>query len=836
MPISHTTATSGLLNLEERIDSLDAELERVEETLKSLEGEFCADFPCAPSSAVSRDRRCYNLSLHAKVSLKRPTNHQLLPGRSSRAICSRIEAFEKPLPKRPPFGGLHRATFVDGNRASTFGKEIRFRSDETGKCLASHTAAHVEIPSCDFLSTKTRVPSAVIPPLPDRLKGALDDPAKKWLSKVCAEAGVDLTTANARIPGFRALQGDLLAFIREEFEQHNFTNVEELASTSAGSDGPNESICSISTCEGIWSNVPEPGPGSYSPDFNLTSAKTKGTPFFSRYSAREGSPRKKQAGHTSESIKREAEPDLIIPCSTLSTRGGKINPNHGLALRAPSAGMADAVNAANRPFYQPDSVQVDSSMTAVNFADGAELGRLESAKVESGPGPGAYDIRPDVPPNHGPTISPEVCCEELQRREHAKERYQPPGPGFYERSLADGHVYPNARLPDLDRCVGHEMAFQRPPDHTADCGDLSPKWGATRNRSFSAIVLPEGRRARRYSSPGPGSYMRRAHFYDVDDQAVRCLRPDDSVVQWVQPRSKSQRIRLDSRSMLSLDADLFVRPRGRAAVIQPFAEKPRRRSWAPGDHWQLYDGGACPEPLGLATFSRQILFEQFLQCEKRWNYLEQRSANRQRMSARLSYDFPKIETLRERAPQYDFGALEGRPVEDAPSHYDSPREGDVLLLSPGWKLERPGPISLVDMARQFGRQNCLAGNDDFEELVLSPKVVGKRTNVFVDMARAVGRPERFDFSANIRVQDGDVKYTFHPSSKNDPSTDDALLIAPLPGDGLRRGVPECNFSLALGRKGIDPRIAETDTVAADSSVLLTEWKPRFSDKDRPSVK
>lgn len=64
--------------------------------------------------------------------------------------------------------------------------------------------------------------------------------------------------------------------------------------------------------------------------------------------------------------------------------------------------------------------------------------------------------------------------------------------------------------------------------------------------------------------------------------------------------------------------------------------------------------------------------------------------------------------------------------------------GDVLLLDTetAWKTAvEPRATGAVDMAKQLGRDDGDGLVDDFEELVLSPKRLERRSSCFVDMAK-----------------------------------------------------------------------------------------------------
>merc|ERR1711924_105466 len=102
-------------------------------------------------------------------------------------------------------------------------------------------------------------------------------------------------------------------------------------------------------------------------------------------------------------------------------------------------------------------------------------------------------------------------------------------------------------------------------------------------------------------------------------------------------------------------------------------------------------------------------------------------------------------------------------------------------------------------------------SDDFEELVLNPQPVQRRVPVYVDMAKAVGRPERLDLSAHLWADDDGRLYAYQPTAGMRLREEGAEELELRPERGRRlaeRQAKGGNFSHALGRAGVDPRVAE----------------------------
>jgi len=521
--------------------------------------------------------------------------------------------------------------------------------------------------------------------------------------------------------------------------------------------------------------------------------------------------------------------------------------------KVPTERMADAQAASKRPIYDASSSLVEPAVPAASFGEAPEVGRIDEVQVADAPGPGSYEVKPLVPGNMGAIILPEPPAPEPNASR--RERSAPPGPGSYDAAKAVGLVYPSSRSVDFSSREGHSMAFQLQPEYVVQYEDLSPKWSAIRRRSLSAIILPERLRRRVIPGPGPGSYLPRENFFDSDDQILQRLRSDKFVVPWVplrngisehlrgySDRPVDRALRGDPRPFLSLDGDLATRRRHRAVLVLPEASSvPLRQSWAPGDVWRLYGGDPSPEPEGLADFARRISFEDFPLHEARWRALDERGQKRDMPNLRLAYSLPSLEVTHERPPRPpDFAHYLSRSDDGGWPEDGSPREGDVLLLSLQGEREllHPRSVSLVGMARARGRPEMEPPDevDDFEELVLTPRHVQRRTPAPVDMARAPARPERPALSANIWADVDGVLYAYQPTAglQLRSEDDDVLFLAALPGDRLlRRRPPFGDFVRPLGRPGVDPRVPDGAPLPSDESVLLTGWEPRFRAPERP---
>jgi hypothetical protein len=185
-----------------------------------------------------------------------------------------------------------------------------------------------------------------------------------------------------------------------------------------------------------------------------------------------------------------------------------------------------------------------------------------------------------------------------------------------------------------------------------------------------------------------------------------------------------------------------------------------------------------------------------------------------------------------RAQHVDFSRVPGRPTDYPNGSIDSPREGDVLLLDTGAEKELLHPrVRQVDMCKQLGRMDAptLGGDmvsDDFEEIIIDPKPVQRRTPVYVDMALNSGRPEEPRFSANLWADKNGVVYAYQPTSGlqlRDTWAD--VLDLELPWEKLRRSAPMYDLERRLGRPGVDPRVDDVLAGGDDEEIILTHWSP-----------
>jgi hypothetical protein len=264
-----------------------------------------------------------------------------------------------------------------------------------------------------------------------------------------------------------------------------------------------------------------------------------------------------------------------------------------------------------------------------------------------------------------------------------------------------------------------------------------------------------------------------------------------------------------------------------------------RHSWADGEGWCLYDPPLAPEPEGLVDFSRRISFEDFRAEEALWQARRARGLRRHHANLRLAYSLPSLDVTHLCPPEApDFSLTTGRPPSDDAG--DSPREGDVLLLSCATErdLLHPRAPAPVDMARQLER-GAMDGDPRREpirdamggdELLLSPRPIQRRTPGYVDMARASGRPREVELSAHLWADEDGRLYAYQPSAGLHLRAEGAeeLLLNPSPGDQLLRQRPRGgDFSQAPGRPGVDPRVPVPGEKELQDVALLLNWEPRF---------
>eukprot|EP00929_Paragymnodinium_shiwhaense_P064817 TRINITY_DN32521_c0_g1_i2.p1 TRINITY_DN32521_c0_g1~~TRINITY_DN32521_c0_g1_i2.p1 ORF type:complete len:1175 (+),score=212.14 TRINITY_DN32521_c0_g1_i2:164-3688(+) len=726
----------------------------------------------------------------------------------------------------------------------TFGSEQRFPAQlpEADDAPAPQKLC----PSDKFLSTRSTSRSAVINP-----------PRKTGKQTKMSKTDWDGVPSVAYVagPGLRGVQGAWAALVRETL-QRSETPFEE-ASTEAGSERSAAETSILSDWSEVTTNGTSevPGPGAYSPDFNVVARRlSKGTPSFARYSARE---RKKPS---------EAEPDLPADDTVETSRPSARSPRCGLIAPLPSS-RARAVTEkaaedkakATRPFYDPRWVAVDPAIATPQFAPVAtgatETGRLEMPRKDAIAGPGTYDLPTLVPSGPAAIIAPLPTPKPSDAR--TDPLAETPGPATYESSVACTVVYPRSQALAFGPAVGHSMEFQKAPRYTTEYSALEPRWDSVLRRSMSAIILPVTRSVQLLPSalrapeePGPGAY-------DIErgDDLTKRIRGDMQIQRWLQPSHNMCEHehamftgKQDSRALPSPEDDAPLRRRHPAAVIHPLSRSMPSLRPQEEDNWKFYDLPGPPEPEGLADFSRRLDFEDFQDAEARWLAAERRGERSRKPSNMLSYSLPGLDTTMARAPAHDFSKAPERPQEDEDNGLDSPREGDVLVL--GMEAERnlfhPRLLTTVDMAKQLGRGSSCpprpssAEQDDFEDLLmLDPEPPKKHVPMFVDMARSTARASEPEFSANAwAVGDNGATYTYHTTqSQRARNPEEELALDTQPGERLLRPRSvECDFTRALGRPGVDHRVAagHGESVDLDQEQILTYWQPRFQNPRRRS--
>lgn len=826
----------------------------------------------------------------------------LRPGRWSRAVlpCPQLlRALRQPEPTQPY---LPERAPAKSQKSNTFGCEARFWQQRGGS--ASEAGGNLEEeesdlspekqmlrPSDHFLSSRGRPRAAVIAPAPSVKPRQLRE-AKRWLQKVAGEKKSPLAAvALASAPGLRGITSAWKALLQEEnlrAEDESSCNEEEdrdvdEASTDLGSDLGSE-LSSLFSVSSSSSTETAPGPGAYNPSFAAVESRLgRGALGFGGYSAREPKQKEVEEGVHDEASS-EASSGVSLPRSTgllpekhcadiaskPNCKGGKICPLPSTTPREPTASMREAEAAAKRPLsydvWNRDAVEPSVPVpilgpgldASVAVLETGRLERLENLQEEAPPGPGAYDLPTLVPGGQAVIIAPEpILSLQLQMRSHS----EPPGPADYDCHASQAQVYPRSVSAAFGPTEGHSMDFQKAQAYTVEYSEIDPQWDAIQRRSVSAQILPEhthsnivaAKLARRAPNVGPGEY-------DVNDDLAKRLRPDLSVLPWVQKRSGidehtdalfnefnmyGRRRALDGRPLLDVEADRATRRRHPEAIIRPLSEPPLRRSWAPGDIWRLYPAPPTPEPTGLASFARGLDFEAFALAKSKWRALEERHLRRLHPSGVLRYSLPDLEVTKPRVPAVDFAQLQGRPASDAGAIDDSPREGDVLLLSTHAERElfHPRVVAPVDMARQIGRQDGGTDEiDDFEELIIDPKPVQPRAPSLVDMARSRGRPEMPELDAHVWADEGHGVFTYQPTSgltAREADAEELDLEAAAARQHLFPRAPSADFARPLGRPGVDPRVdggkADTPWGAGrleEDEVILTNWQEPFQAPER----
>lgn len=680
-----------------------------------------------------------------------------------------------------------------------FGTEQRFAkgTPEQGPALGC--------PDDQYLSNRPSARSAVIPPV---------TPEKRRLKKVGG------AVAFAAVPGLRGHQSSWIALTRDVLQE------DEEASTEAGSE--------LGSGSSVWSSCASetPGPGAYSPDFAAAGppATARGTPSFGRYTAREPVKRLVVETSVAESETPSAAP---APPAVVPTRGGFI-----AASRRFEPESDEIKQAAKRPFYEVKHSLVEEACKSTAFLpENTSEGRLHQLKKGDALGPGCYEIPVSIPDGPSTIILP------LPKPIDAPKRNRPtsPGPADYDDDRAMAVLMPRLTGSQFGQAQGHGMEFQKVPKYTTLYKPLDPRWEALRRGSLSVVIPPSHQShalLRQFKfQAGPGSY-------ETDATAAHRIRADVHVQQWGHRRRHpgyehgrglytdhpvDLAVRGDPRLMLSADADLLLRRQPKGFVM-------RARSASPvlmDRRWRLYDPHPAPRPEGLANFARCVSFEDFKKQVAIWNARHELALQRNEPNTRLAYSLPSLEITKPRAyAGLEFDKVPGRPASDPGD--DEPREGDVLILSDHAErdLFHPRAPAFVDMRKQLGRPDPNGAQDetdDFEELILSPRPVQKRTPMYVDMSKGAGRPEQLDLSAHLWADDNGILFVYQPTAglRLRDEYADELDLSPLRADGkLRLQARSADFSRALGRVGVDPRLPAPEP-DPEEEVVLTNWKPRF---------
>mmetsp|Transcript_9211 Transcript_9211/g.20541 ORF Transcript_9211/g.20541 Transcript_9211/m.20541 type:complete len:1097 (-) Transcript_9211:34-3324(-) len=799
---------------------------------------------------------------------------RMVPGRCCRAVG--VPAAVPPTVRTALDTGLpfNTTSAPGGCKRSTFGSEQRFppplQADETGPQL---------LPVSDrFLSTKPSQMSAVIAPLP------LDDHGHKKVKKKGEKIAKSSRHANAatyaRGPGLRGVQSSLVSLIRAEADDAADSDEDDLASddvsTQAGSDLLDASSLWSSSSQEAWPSLP--GPGDYEPNYGaVTMSKSKGVPCFGRYLAREP-PRRSSAlskkvseGEGTEGVAESSSLAGSTATSSVDSsssgatrlqqprrRGGVITPLPSHAPRRATNSSSEALLASRRPFYEAAESQkaLDPVQPVVNLSLGPETGRLKELQPIDEVGPGAYELKALVPGDvptallgpgfgagkigGGQSDSGEACAGSGEQTGGTGARQAELGPGPADYDALDALI---ATCPRAPAAFLGRLPPQPHPQPADAQSALSPRWEVLRPRApaasinvptFDPRLLPPMR------SPGPGAYK-------VDNDATKRIREGMHVRHWFQPawqnehehalynpRPVDRSIRGDPRPLLDPRADTLTFRRKFRAFMRYQSEPP-----APVDRrWRFYNAAGTPEPLGLADFAHRVSFEEF----REWNNIRERLQelhhHQMRPSLRLAqYSLPELDVTKVQAPRppnFDKVLARQRGDED---FSDSPREGDVLLLSLHAEkdLFHPRVVAGVDMSRQLGRRSRSAPPDlgeesEGDELALSPRPVRRRTPMFVDMSKVSNSPaDDFTFSANVWANDNGLIYTFKPTSAmSNGKADEALLLdADRGARYLQPSLGHADFALPLGREEHDPRVPtrDIDSLEAEQELLL-HWRPR----------
>jgi len=700
----------------------------------------------------------------------------------------------------------------------------------------------------DCLSTTTVAKGAKI--YSDFVKPRQIWEAKKWLESMaehskCQEALELLQGQTSPSLAVLTQAWEVMLMLAEEKETTNFEDLD--ASTDAGSELPE--LLSVSSATSSVSTIP--GPGAYSPNYEvLRPSLAKGAPSFSRYSAREAArqedpPESQDSTDTSDTLALERLKDNEAPGFTCP--GGIILPPHTTRPRRPTSSQQDANSAALRPMGPDPAV---AAPALAELAEEAEdpwskmcgTGRLKALEVDPGhPGPGDYEL-PDLPGGPSAFFAPE---SDVMTKEEVT-----PGPAQYHLGSSEGLVYPrtpggNFGLPRPD-----VMEHQQCPDYVANYDALEMNFKQVEPRAPSTLILPEASEEalralellkHRAPAAGTGVKLGPGYYQDEVPAALQRLRPDRMVLAW-RPRQEGVaehllglykhytrfgRWRLDDRAMLGVDDDLALRRNRPRAFIQPPHQL--KRSWSAEDIWRLY---LPPEEEPKSQhFARNLDFDEWQEKEKHWRWLAVRHFFRTRPSLRLSYSLPDLELVKDRAPEVDFSKAPGR----SPRAEEDEVEGDVLVLDTETALAavEPRATGAVDMAKQLGRDDGDDGLvDDFEELVLSPKRLERRSSCFVDMAKESGRPPEPPWDPHIWAEDLHERvFCYQPIIDRD--RDEVLDLSPASAQRrLLKRVPTYDWANCLGRPGHDFRMPELEE-DQEAPALLTNYEEPFVAPPRP---
>lgn len=727
---------------------------------------------------------------------------------------------------------------IQQSQRGTFGSASRFSAAQEleGDFLLN--------PLDDCLSTTTVAKGAKI--YSDLVKPRQIWEAKKWLETMaehskCQEA-LELLQAQTS-PSLSVITQAWEVLLAEEKE----TNFEDLdASTDAGSELPE--LLSVSSAA---SSVSIPGPGAYSPNYEvLRPSLAKGAPSFSRYSAREAArqedaPESQDSTDISDTLTLERWKDNEAPGFTCP--GGIILPPHTTIPRRPTSSQQDAHSAALRPLGPDPATTVATAPALAELAEEAEdpwskmcaTGRLEAVEKKVDPGPGDYDL-PNLPGGPSAFFAPEsdVMAKEVT-----------PGPAQYHLGASEGLVYPRAPGGNFGLPRPDVMEHQQCPDYVANYDALEMNFKQVEPRAPSTLILPEASEEalhalellkHRAPAAGTGVKLGPGYYQDEVPDTLQRLRPDRMVLPW-RPRQEGVaehlvglykhytrfgRWRLDDRALLGVDDDLALRRNRPRAFIQPPHQL--KRSWSAEDIWRMY---LPPEEEPKSQhFARNLDFDEWQEKEKHWRWLAVRHFFRTRPSLRLSYSLTDLELVKDRAPEVDFSKAPGR----SPRAEEDEVEGDVLVLDTETAMAavQPRATGAVEMAKQLGRDDGDDGLvDDFEELVLSPKRLERRSSCFVDMAKESGRPPEPPWDPHIWAEESERVFCYQPMMDRD--REEVLDLSPASAQRrLLKRVPTYDWANCLGRPGHDFRMPELEE-DPEAPALLTNYEEPFVAPPRP---